>query len=615
MEFLFDSRNPLFKTPVGCIEAGKTLNIRCYLKDAGESGVLFLLAEDGKEAEAYPLSFSQDQKGYREYELCLPFPRTGLFFYGFKVLSEAGETVIFKDVKNRPVIGGGSMWQLTAYQRDFSFPKAFCGQVMYQIFPDRFHKKGSCDTQAKLTPFTLHENLDEIPVFLPDEKGIIQNNDFFGGNLQGIIEKIPYLKDLGVRVLYLNPIFKAFSNHRYDTADYLQVDPLLGTNEDFKVLCHEAHEAGIRIILDGVFSHTGRDSLYFDFYNRFGSGAYHHPDSPYRSWYQFTHSPVGYNAWWGIETLPCTNELDPGFQQFIFEEVIPYWLGLGADGWRLDVADELPEEFLEKLHRAVKTVKPEALVLGEVWEDASNKISYGVRRRYFQGKSLDSVMNYVWRDKVIPFVRRELSAEDFAESVAILLEHYPKDVLNAMMNLLSTHDTPRILTVLGCDSVPHDRREQAESKLSPNQYALAENRLSAAAFLLYCLPGSVCMYYGDEIGMEGFSDPFNRGYMGNQAGNRDIFENFKKLAHLKNSHSSLRTGECLLSRAENGCFSFERIKQDERIFCMVNVSPFPKAANRTGPILYEKNTLPEGDRLTLLPYGCVALLLESQNTI
>ncbi len=611
MEFLFDSRNTWFKKPFGCIPSGTTLSLACYVMGAGETGVLFMLAEDGKTPIAYPMMKGESTNGYNSYTVTLPFHNTGLFYYNFTIQKPDGNVSVFKDGHNQPVFHQGASWQLTCYHSAFSLPESFRGRVMYQIFPDRFNKQGDCDTKEKLTPFFLHENLYELPVYEPDSGGIVQNNDFFGGNFQGIIEKLTYLKNLGVGVIYVNPIFKAYSNHRYDTADYLRVDPLLGTNEDFARLCKHAHELDIKVILDGVFSHTGSDSVYFDIHNRFGVGAYHNPDSPYRDWYQFHQYPHDYTAWWGIKTLPCTEELNSGFMQFIFEKVIPYWLSLGADGWRLDVADELPEEFLEALYQTVKNIKKDAILIGEVWEDASNKISYGVRRRYLQGKSLDSVMNYVWRDGIIRFVKNEMSAADFAETLMTLCEHYPKDALDAMMNFLSTHDTPRILTALGADAIPQDRKDRANYILTPQEKTAAKNRLFLAAFLLFTLPGNPCIYYGDEIGLEGFEDPFNRCYMGDRTSDNDILVYVKQLTTLKNQFISLQTGQADIVLSENGFLIFSRATQKEKILCLVNSDPFPRVWHTDGEIIFSEKAMYTQSEILLFPYGCAAIKLPS----
>ncbi|MBQ9915060.1 MAG: glycoside hydrolase family 13 protein [Clostridia bacterium] len=610
MHILFDSRNTQFKKPYGCLPLGETFSVTVYVRDAGESGVLFLLEKDGEDLVPYPMTCLGEKDGYTAYTCSPPMTSTGLFFYHFEVLTPSGNHKIFRDRHNRPTQVAEGKWQLTCFERRYSIPDSFAGRVMYQIFPDRFCKSGSVSAEGKLTPYYLHENLSDLPVYKPDENGRIWNNDFFGGNLQGIIDKLPYLKDLGITMLYLNPIFKAFSNHRYDTADYLQIDPLLGTNEDFRRLCDEAHKQGMKVMLDGVFSHTGSDSIYFDIHNRFGGGAYHDPASPYRSWFQFHNYPHEYASWWGIDTLPCTEEKDPAYMRYILtdeDSVIRYWLRQGADCWRLDVADELPDEFLFELYKTVKTEKPESMVLGEVWEDASNKISYGYRRKYLQGECLDGVMNYVWRDAIIHFVRGELSSRDFHESVMTLCEHYPKDALNVTMNLLSTHDTPRILTVLGIDSVPGSRDERAQYKLDSSSYARAKNRLISAAFLLFSLPGCPCIYYGDEISMEGFEDPFNRAYMGDREGNSEITACYRELAAIKTSYPALRTGGLMPAFCEDGIYAFYREEKGQRVFCMVNLSKETKAVPVKGEVLFARNTWEQEENLLLLPYGCVAI--------
>ncbi len=608
MEFLFDSRNVVFKTPFGCLPHGETLEIHCFVKDAGETGVLFLIEEDGKESDTFPMSLKGEKKGYRHYALSIPTLAVGLYFYRFRLLTEQQPIDLYRDEMNHPVARIGQTWQLTCYRRHYPIPETFQGTVMYQIFPDRFNRAGTCDTSEKLTPFFLHEAAYETPVFEPDEQGRILNNDFFGGNLQGIIDKLPYLSALGIKLLYLNPIFKAFSNHRYDTADYLQVDPLLGTNDDFARLCREAHHYGMSIMLDGVFSHIGSDSLYFDKQNRFGNGAYHNPASPYRSWFQFTDYPHGYHSWWGIDTLPCTEENDLSFRRFILfgeSSVIRFWFRLGADAWRLDVADELPDSFLAQLYHVAKEEKPDSLILGEVWEDASNKISYGVRRKYFLGEGLDAVMNYVWRDAIIRFTRKECSAEDLMEAIMSLCEHYPQDTLNATMISLSTHDTPRILTILGVDHEPESRKERAGFRLTDSERKNAIEKLKMALFFQFSLPGSPCLYYGDEIGMEGFEDPFNRAYMGDRPACPEIFSFLSALALLKNTVSALRFGAFEPVTCSQNIFAFYRLHENERILCLVNNSDTPYKVQESGKILFAENLWPE--KSLLFPRGTVMI--------
>lgn len=339
------------------------------------------------------------------------------------------------------------------------------------------------------------------------------NNDFYGGNFKGITSKMDYLASLGVGILYLNPISKSFSSHRYDTGDYKTPDPMLGTEADFAELCAQAHAHGIRVVLDGVYSHTGSNSLYFDKERTFGgNGAYCTKDSPYYSWYTFYHYPDSYNCWWNFDTLPTVNKMDPKFVDYVItgeDSVLAHWLKLGADGFRLDVVDELPDEFVLLLKKRLRELKPDALLIGEVWEDASNKIAYSRRRRYFVDGELDSCMNYPFRTAILNFIKGLDDGRGLAETVMTIAENYPPQVLLCNMNLLGTHDTPRILTAL-VDDFEGSREELAKRHLSHNQYYTAQERLMLASFLQFTLPGAPSIYYGDEAGMEGGKDPFNR---------------------------------------------------------------------------------------------------------
>ncbi len=307
-----------------------------------------------------------------------------------------------------------------------------------------------------------------------------------GRNARGIEEKLPYLASLGVTVLYLNPIFEAASNHRYDTADYTRVDPLLGRKKDFESLCEAARKRGIRIVLDGVFNHTGADSVYFDKFGNYGTAE------KYRSWFRFGDQyRHGYECWWDVPDLPNVEENDPSFREFLCGEdgVVRRWLRRGASGWRLDVADELPDSLIRDIRAAMKEEKEDSLLLGEVWEDASNKVSYGALREYFLGSELDATMHYPFRTAVLDFLLGKIHAQAACDAFWTIQEHYPKENLYAALNLIGSHDRARVLTVLGGDV----------------------NALKMAMFLQFALPGVPSIYYGDEAGMTGGTDPYNRG--------------------------------------------------------------------------------------------------------
>lgn len=402
-------------------------------------------------------------------------------------------------------------------KKDFKCPDWLTEGVMYQIFPDRFARSKEYTPPLQKKDYFLREDWGGTPIHFPDENGIVRNNDFFGGNLQGIQEKLPYLKDLGVTVIYLNPIFEAYSNHRYDTADFKKIDPLLGTEEDFKQLCRIAKALGIRIILDGVFNHTGSDSIYFNKYGRYpGLGAYQSRESPYFKWYRFIDYPEQYESWWGVDTLPSVNEEELSYLNFIIgdkDSVVRHWLSAGASGFRLDVVDELPDVFLDTFRMVVKSIDKDAAIIGEVWEDASTKISYGQRRRYLEGDQLDSVMNYPLRQAIIRFIGEDGDANSFAQVVENLWRNYPETVFYGLMNILGTHDTPRILTVLS------EGRKEEEGIL----------RLFVSLILWAFMPGIPCIYYGDEIGMKGGKDPMNRGCFQADRANLIILRHYKRL--------------------------------------------------------------------------------------
>jgi len=396
---------------------------------------------------------------------------------------------------------------------------------VYQIFPDRFFAgdrasflRGVQAHRDVGREIVVHEDWYETPEYRACGSATqYVPNDFFGGDLYGVARKLPYLRSLGVTAIYLNPIFESPSNHRYDTGDYHTVDPMLGGNEAFAYLAREAKAQGIRILLDGVFSHTGSDSVYFNKYGRYKSvGASQSDTSPYYKWYDFTEFPLRYTSWWGFDTLPETKEQVPGYLDFILRDddsVVKRWLQAGASGWRLDVADELPDSFIRTLRTEVKAANPDAVIVGEVWEDASTKVSMGGRRAYVDGHELDSVMNYPLRELLLGFLTGENDAYVLQAGLMSQWENYPKEFFCALLNLVSGHDVERALTVLsGAPSAAALTREQ-QAVYRPDEKALptARARMQALVFLQMSLPGAPCVYYGDEAGMQGMRDPFNRG--------------------------------------------------------------------------------------------------------
>lgn len=545
MKLDHNSRKSFYRYPKGAVKTDSTVRLRISIASMFIPDKVSLYVNTIE----YQMHYVYSLAGTRIYECTIKTPsESGLLWYSFKVEAD-GETKWYSN--NESFLGGTGQtysekpaiaYQITVYDKDYKTPDWIKNAVVYQIFPDRF-------CRGEETPIHgIARTWGDEP-FYTDEQfgGKYLSNDFFGGTLSGIAQKLPYLKDLGVTAIYLNPIFKAFSNHRYDTGDYENIDETLGTNEDFKRLAKKAKKMGIRLILDGVFSHTGADSRYFNKYGNYDSlGAYQSENSPYYSWYNFHGDHDHYDSWWGFDTLPNTNELDSEYVKYILtnpDSIIKRWIENGASGWRLDVADELPDEFIIKLRQAVKEKDPDALIIGEVWEDASNKISYGEKRKFLLGKSLDGVMNYVFRGAVLDYLTGEDSAL-FAQRILSLIENYPAESLYASLNLISTHDVPRALTILSnAPSVSDlDRKAQKAVVVSDQDRALGIKRLKLAILMQFTLPGTPCVYYGDEIGMYGYADPFNRRCFNWDNINHELHDVTKKYAKLHNTYRALRTG-------------------------------------------------------------------------
>ena len=507
--------------------------------------------------------------------ICPESEQRGLFYYLFfldnRVLSqnEFGFGMYISDSAK-----DCSRFQLSVYQQGTNRPTGKEGGILYQIFPDRFFCSGKPKT-AVPADRVLRDDWGGQPMWQPDAAGKVRNNDYFGGDLDGITEKLDYLQSLGVTCLYLNPVFEAHSNHRYDTADYEHLDPLLGDETALATLMRKAKARGMRVLLDGVFSHTGADSKYFNREGRYGNGgAYRDVASPYYPWYHFDRWPDQYASWWGFDTLPEVNEETPSFVEFITGEggVIDTWLRRGAAGFRLDVADELPDAFIEKIRTAVKRVSPEKFLLGEVWEDATTKFGFDHRRTYLLGKGLDSVMNYPFKNSVLDFVKGK-PAQQAANEILSICEHYPAPAINTALNFLSTHDTERALTVIADEPANGRGREwQSGRSVTGEAYEEGMLRLRMAYAIIYTLPGVPCLYYGDEIGMQGYRDPFNRAFFCWDSHEKRLKPVLAQLAQLRHSCEAFRTGELRVLRAEGGVLHYQRVGATETAEIIVNRS-------------------------------------------
>ena len=569
-EFYHDPFDEVCRMPLGALACGQTIKLFCKAPDTAEE---LFLAADG---EKFPM---EPCDGGFEVEFTAP-DSPCVLWYHFEL---SGGACFGPQGLRSPYAGD---WQMTVYAADFATPSWYEGKTMYQIFPDRFARVGSAYKRGVKyhrnagRDIEFHEDWEEKAKWQGVDGKHYCPNDFFGGTLAGIAEKLDYLKEMGVDVIYLNPIFEADSNHRYNTGDYKKIDPILGNLKDFKALCDAMEERGMRLILDGVFSHTGDDSIYFNKYGRYdGEGAYQSGESKYASWFDFEEFPDKYRCWWNFESLPEVNEFDPSWQEAMVSgrwSVLKTWLRRGADGWRLDVADELPDEVLELMRAAAKSENPDALMLGEVWEDATTKQSYGKQRSYALGNALDTVMNYPLRKAITEFALGKADAGETARFLIGQKLNYPAPMYRCLMNLLGSHDTARIRTLL---SVGHDgggltRQQQVAIEADEGQRGRGKALQRICAAITFALPGMPAIYYGDEEGMEGFRDPFCRETYRQQEADTRAYYSY--LANLRKESPSLSRGDVAFAAPDEDTLCILRFCEEESYLLTVSRAWQPK---------------------------------------
>lgn len=552
-----DSRARWCRHPGGAVPCGQEVTLALAVRAAAPVRVTLRLWREGAGEERLPMAPAESRPdGAVLYRAAAVMPAAPDVVWYYFAVDMAGTTYYYGDNADRwggegqITAGEPPSFQITVYQPSAALPAWFLDAVVYQIFVDRFYN-GAADGQV-LHPrpgAVLHACWSDPPFYVRDcPTQRIVAYDFFGGNLPGVESKLPYLQDLGVTALYFNPIFDAVSNHKYDTADYLAIDPMFGDEAAFRRLCQAARAAGINVILDGVFSHTGSDSRYFNKYGRYAApGAYQSPASPYYRWYRFRRHPDDYECWWGIDDLPNVEENEPSYREFIItgaDSVLHHWLRAGARGWRLDVADELPDDFIRAFRRELKRTDAEAVLIGEVWEDASRKVSYGTLRRYLLGEELDSATGYPFRRLAIDFILARRSAADTARALLSIRENYPPPYFYGNLNLLGSHDVPRILTLLGEAPPAAEMTPAAEARyrLPPDKRRLAVARLKVLALWQMTFPGVPCVYYGDEAGAEGYADPYNRGTYPWGHEDAALLAWYQQVIALRRRRTVLRTG-------------------------------------------------------------------------
>lgn len=565
----FNSRKIECKSPYGAVKCGEKLSLHFPIASWVSVDKMYVFIRLGDVSTPVEMRFEKSENGFSVYTADYVFDAAGIYYYRFEMRNRDGVWYYGRGENGESLCGENlPEWQLTVYKSSYKTPDFAKGNIIYHIFVDRFNRADGVKTKRK---YRLHESFSESPEVVSAD-GKYYADDFFGGNFNGIREKLDYLEELGVGIIYLSPIFKAYSNHRYDTGDYLKVDELLGTEDDLKRLLDAAHEKGMKIILDGVFNHSGADSLYFNKFGTYDSlGAYQSKSSPYYDWYYFKKFPDEYACWWGCDNVPDLNKSNKDYRALVFGKngVVEKWQKLGADGWRLDVVDELPIDFVNLLIKKIKSVNKDALVIGEVWEDASTKVSYGELRPYLLGDQLDGTMNYPFMNAIIAYVR-DGDEKFFKDTVQSILENYPKETVYCLMNSLGTHDTIRIINALS-DVRAHgwSKTHKLGYKLPDSEYEKAKKKLYLASVLQFTLPGIPSIFYGDEAGLQGFDDPINRRPYPWGSEDKEILAHYKKLGRIRRENRAVFSGGFNM-RDENGLVAYERASGDDEILIAVN---------------------------------------------
>jgi glycosidase len=572
----FNSRSSAFKTPFGAQPKGSEFSFRVASGAPGLRRVTLVVERrhltGNQEQIAYePVARIPMKQAGRGFSARYRFDEVGVFGYWFELETASGRYALQNNkdgvywTREKGSMGPSSVERLpdnlarvrryrqTVHAPDFQVPSWARDVVYYYVFPERFRNGdktndprpggGRPQDRYQQGDVERHASWMEKPFKPagPGEKGDgsdpVHNNDFFGGDLAGLIEKLDYIKSVGANAIYLTPVFRAPSNHKYDAADYKQIDPAFGSNEDFVRLCAEAAKRGLRVIPDTSLNHVGADSPYFNRYLNFPPGGAFdggkpNPASPYYGWFRFkageTDPDKQYQGWVGVADLPEIDKDNPSFRAYAYrapDSVTNYWLDRGAAGWRMDVAPWVPDDFWREWRQAVKARKPDALTVAETWFDAS---------KFLLGDMFDSTMNYIFRNAVLDYAAGQPASRAYA-NIELLREAYPPQALFALMNLLSTHDQPRALYHFGY-------RDDGDAQA----LGLAKQRLRLAVFFQMTYPGSPTIYYGDEVGLGGGEDPYNRAPYpwADEGGEPDeaLLADFKRLTALRQALPVLRHG-------------------------------------------------------------------------
>lgn len=602
---------------IGTIQDGEKFYVSASLPTCyGWYGDVGINIERNGITRFFCLEYKKSKDGYAIFDRTIDLETSAIMHYYFTCYVNGEFKFIKNGILDSTCIKNEEKSKLSV---NFRVPDYAKGAMMYHVFVDRFCK-GRSEILSKMPRRNIHESWDEDIQVGPDGEGV-WNNDFYGGDLKGIEEKLDYLMSLGIDIIYLSPVAFSQSNHRYDTADYMEVDPYAGCNDDLKSLCDAAHEKGIKIILDMVFNHTGNDSKYFNEYKTFDTdGAFNNPDSLYSKFYRkrYENGKVLYDYWWGMKNLPVCDGFSKEWREYItgVGGVIDHWFSLGIDGVRLDVADELLDEFIELIRVSVKRNKEDAFILGEVWKNPMR-----MNRGYIEsGKGMDSVMNYPLIDALIRYINYK-DAYKLDGVIREILTEYPKDTINTLMNFTSTHDISRLINIFGCNefqeygewawnTLDNDNVKDSSKILNKYQYNRGKMLSELYVFILTFLPGILSIFYGDEVGVQGLGNLANRKPYPWGSEDMELLEYFRYVGSIRKKESFLKEADLNIIDINKNYLMFERTKGDESILFLANNTngylsiPLPQNYTKNSSGIY---TLRKSLTSSLTPYGALAI--------
>ena len=612
------SSNVNFKIiPINNIESGKKYKVSMEIPiELGWIDNVNFIVENGNKIFAHKLNHQKNENGLALFESEIFLETKAIYRYYFSYFVDGMQHFCKRENLVDNYIIRDEMWKMSV---NFSVPDWAKGKIMYHIFVDRYNR-GSKESLKEMPRRTIYKSFDDEMIIGPNKDGI-WNADFYGGDLQGIIEKLDYIKSLGVSILYLSPIVYSQSNHRYDASDYENVDPYAGCNEDLVLLCKIAHQKGMKVILDAVFNHTGNDSKYFNEYNSFDTiGAFQSKDSPYYSFYK-KHDANGktyFHYWWGMPNLPVCDGYSKTWQDYILSEngVIDKWFKLGIDGLRLDVADELTDDFIEKIRIAVKRNKEDGFILGEVWKNPMR-----MNRSYIEsGKGMDSVMNYSLIDALIRYFKYG-DINKLSYIIKDIKNEYPADTINTLMNFTSTHDISRAINLFSSndfneyaewawDLKNNDLNYCKNFKLTKEQYELGKDIYQAYVWVLTFMPGILSIFYGDEVGLQGLGNLANRKPFPWNREDINLLNYFKEIGNIRQKESFLQEADLNILDINKNYLMFERIGDEEKALIAINRTNLEN--NFLYPDEYKKNdyiyTLKKSIPGKLSPYGGISMI-------